>query len=145
MHCDWELVEAEPLRGSIDVRVRSKGSSDGQIVEVDADWHVDIEWRLLGSLVHHFCGSFLVGLFLEVIGPGDDHSIGTNKIPIDPCSDGIYRTSFLIPAGLISVTDSGGMFRLIATLTSQDCCDQPGMLATFCEGQVFCVSSGGSP
>ncbi len=137
-HPNFECpIEISPfvseLTGGLRATIYEEGQpGPQQIISIDNDWYVDVEWFLHGHLTRHLCGTFCIGVHLESIGEGAEPSFGPQEVEMDPCGNGHYRHQFRIPAGKVQASDCGKVYIVAVTLTSKDACGKTGHIAAFC-------------
>jgi hypothetical protein len=122
------------------------------IIRSDQNWGVKIKWYLEGTLVPFVCGYWCINLYFESMGSpkGPDHNedefdlrAPDHKFKLDPClkpdKDGHvwYYYDFKVPPGTIKPGHCGRPYKVVAAVTYETICDQPGPMAGFVEGPMI--------
>lgn len=140
LDCEREftpLVAATTIKLSATV-YEVGGTAPTNIIHIDQDWYVEVEWELTGHLIRHFCGLWHLSVSLESIGPGKEYQFPDPpaKVQMDPCGDGKYKFRIDVKAGQVDARDPDGTLYIVAvTLGSTDPCEQAGHLYAYCTGE----------
>lgn len=137
-------VSGDPtlLGGSIKADVYEVGgAAPTNIIRIDQDWRVSIDWELNGSLKSMICGTWCLHLHLESIGRGSELDLpdpaGEIEVPLDPCGYGKYHYDFVVRAGTVKPEHCSTPFKLVTTVVYKNACDRPGPMAGFVEGGIL--------
>jgi hypothetical protein len=134
--------DPELLYGSISADVYEVGGvSPKNIIRIDQDWFVRLNWALEGTLKSMICGTWCIRLHLESIGKGDELDLPGSyrevEVPLDPCGDGRYTYDFVVRAGTVRPEHCSTPFKLVTTVVYKNACDLPGPMAGFVEGSIL--------
>jgi hypothetical protein len=134
--------DPELLSGYISADVYEVGGvAPKNIIRIDQDWFVRLNWALEGTLKSMICGTWCIRLHLESIGKGDELDLpGAYReveVPLDPCGDGRYTYDFVVKAGTVRPEHCSTPFKLVTTVVYKNSCDLPGPMAGFVEGSIL--------
>jgi hypothetical protein len=134
--------DPELLYGSISADVYEIGGvAPKNIIRIDQDWLVRLNWALEGSLKSMICGTWCLNLHLESIGKGQELDLpgayNEVRVPLDPCGDGRYTYDFVVKAGTVRPEHCSTPFKLVSTITYENSCGLPGPMAGFVEGSIL--------
>jgi len=117
------------------------GVSPSNIIRIDEDWRVHLEWALEGTLKSMICGTWCIHLHLESIGKGPELDLPDPgpeiQVPLNPCGNGKYSYDFVVKAGTIKPEHCSTPFKLVSTVVYENECGLPGPMAGFVEGSVL--------
>ena len=137
-------VSGDPnlLSGYISADVYEVGGvAPTNIIRLDQDWRVHLDWALEGSLKSMICGTWCIHLHLESIGKGPELNLPDPhpevQVPLNPCGDGRYTYDFVVKAGTVRPEHCSTPFKLVSTITYVNSCDLPGPMAGFVEGSIL--------
>ncbi len=132
--CSFEIAPYEQIKGGIRTTIYEEGQKGPQdIISIDNEWYVLVEWYLEGGLRHHLCGDFCLKVSFETIGRGRDRDFGPVTVPMEPCGNGRYRYVFRASDWKkIRAKDCGQLFHVGVSLTSR-ACDKQGHIKGFCD------------
>jgi hypothetical protein len=111
-----------------------------QIIRIDSDWSVYVEWELVGHLSKMICGKWCLHVRLESMGPGPELKlpVGYNhELPLDPCGKGEYKYLFRFPKGTVPADACSTPYKLVVTITYHNACGKAGPIAGFYEGPII--------
>lgn len=132
--CEFEIAPYELIRGGIRATLYEEGETGPQeIISVDNEWYVKVQWYLRGGLRRHLCGDFCLRVSFESIGRGKDRDFGPVEVKMDPCGDGWYEYTFKSSDWKkIRAGDCGQLYHVGVSLTSK-ACGEPGHIKGFCD------------
>lgn len=137
VQCDFEISPFDPkLKGYIRAEAFEKGGQDPtSIIASNQDWYIDVEWDVVGGLVHHLCGKWCLTISIESIGPGAEVELSRHIVDFNPCQEEPepYRYRCNVPAGEVKAGDCGTLYLVAVMLTSLDACGNPGHFAAYCK------------
>jgi len=117
------------------------GVAPTNIIRIDQNWFVRLNWALEGSLKSMICGTWCLHLHLESIGKGPELNLPDPypevQVPLDPCGDGCYTYDFVVKAGTVKPEHCSTPFKLVSTITYENACGLPGPMAGFVEGSIL--------
>ena len=101
-------VSGDPnlLSGYISADVYEVGGvAPTNIIRLDQDWRVHLDWALEGSLKSMICGTWCIHLHLESIGKGPELDLPDPgpeiQVPLNPCGNGHYTYDFVVKSGTV--------------------------------------------
>lgn len=107
------------------------------IIRTNQRWDVQIEWQTSGFIKSWVAGNWHLTVYLESMGPGDDHAlVDPNEavIPLlPPPTDHLYKYHPDFNAGVVPA----GVYKLILTITYTDPAGNPGEMAGYWEGPII--------
>jgi hypothetical protein len=130
------IATEPPLEGTLRAKIYEGDQVSNQVIRIDQEWTVRVNWELTGALVPCICGYWCLTLFMESIGPGEEFKFPREeriRIPLDPCGDGTYSYDIVIPAHTIKEEHCSIPYKPVVALTYLDYCERPGPMAGFCE------------
>ena len=132
-------VSGDPnlLSGYISADVYEVGGvAPTNIIRLDQDWRVHLNWALEGSLKSMICGTWCIHLHLESIGKGRELDLPYHddaRVPLDPCGDSCYNYDFRVHKGTVRPEHCSTPYKLVATVVYENACCKPGPMAGFVE------------
>ncbi len=132
--CSFEISPYETLKGGIRATLYEEGEKGPQdIISVDNEWYVKVEWYLTGGLERHLCGDFCLTVSFESIGKGKERDFGPVFVKMKPCGDGRYKYVFKSSDfKRFKVGDCGRLYHVGVSLTSR-ACGAPGHIKGYCD------------
>jgi hypothetical protein len=126
------------LEGYIGAEIYEVGGvAPTNVIRIDQDWRVHLDWELEGSLKSMICGTWCLHVHLESIGKGPELSLPDPsyevKVPLNPCGNGKYEKDFVIRRGTVTARHCSTPYKLVTTVTYENACGKPGPIAGFVE------------
>jgi hypothetical protein len=130
---------AGQINSVVVVEKGDKAVEPTQIIRIDTDWSVHVEWELTGHLAKLICGHWCVNVLLESMGPGPELKLPnySHEVPLDPCGDGRYELWCDIRRGTVPAEACGTPYKMVVTITYFNECGKPGPIAGFYEGPIL--------
>ena len=99
------------------------------IIRIDQDWFVHLEWQLTGSLLRMIDGTWLIQTFLESVGPGPEVELNKPGMTLNLDGSTDYKFEFHVKAGEVEV----GSYKMVTTIKYRAPDGLPGPMAGFYE------------
>lgn len=125
------------LHGHINTAVTDPhGVAPTNVINLQNDWHLSVEWQLHGAAVPMIAGKWRVQAYLELMGPGPDILVVNDVVDIasggtpDPFGLSYSKVFFIGPNN----PPTPGVYKLMTVITSESASGTPGPFAAFEEG-----------
>jgi hypothetical protein len=146
---EFEVEFIPYLNGTIGAKVWEEGEAPSHILDINDDWHVEVEWTMQGPLQRFICGSWAVDVYMESIGKGPEFELpDIENIPMN--KTGQYSARLDLPAKFIKThveswweeyfkehelgpgeEETDIVYKMVCTVTYRDQYGQPGPIAGF--------------
>lgn len=121
------------LSGTFNTKVTDPHGVDaGTIISMTDDWHLQVSWKVQGTLVPLVCGKWHIRAYLESIGPGPEVLVANRTIDMSGNSD--YSETFFIGP---NVPNREGPYKLVTVMTSTNKFGKPAPFAAYDEGPIL--------
>ena len=139
------------LGGKIEMDVFDPfGIPSGNIIAVEDGFKVEVKVELKGPGVGMLIGEWVMNLFLEKYGIGNDDLLATlaDAVPLDANihpGQTNYKWEFTLSSARLVTHNLDGAYRLIAVVTTKEPAGTPGAMAAYCEGPILQFFKGLTP
>lgn len=118
------------------------GAAPSNVIRTDSAWSVKVEFSTDLALSGVLPGEWVISVYLESIGQGDEIKCGTKTIPLQLGGSGLknYSEVINVAAGTVSLApgENSTPFKLVTTVTYNWPTNPPtpGPMAGFSEGPI---------
>ena len=129
----------------------SPGQNPNYVLNPAKEAHVKVSWKLEGRLVPLYVRAledpWVIKLFAETMGPGDDLYIATSQVEKgDPAQQKTYETTLVIPPYTLKegnpTSNNSGVYKLVITAFLDSRLGTPGFdISGFTEGPLIRVEN----
>ena len=117
------------------------GSRPSNILGIDQNWSINIEWILFGASKNQLHGTWLVRGYLESMGPGQEYTLPLKEAAKIPLNSGVLKedNSFVYEHKInISPRDiQAGVYKLVVTVSRDSEGSTSDNLVGFLEGAML--------